>query len=51
MHKHKCSGTSGYEFKSFRDGVYIVNCSYAEARFTCKWPNSFQPTQNQFYKM
>ena len=28
-----------------------VNYSYAEARFTCKCPNRFQPTQAQSYKV
>ena len=33
---NRYSGTSGYEFNSFRDGVHKVIYSYAKARFTCK---------------
>ena len=31
--KQRYSGTLGYEFNSFRDGVHKVNYSCAEARF------------------
>ena len=45
------SGTSGCEFTSFGDGVCKVIYSDAEARFTCKWSNSFQFAQTQSYKL
>ena len=45
------SGTSRYKFNSFRECVRKVNYLYAEVRFTCKWPNSFQPTQILSYKV
>ena len=39
------------EFNSFRDGVRKVIYSYAQARFTCEWLNSFKFTQTQSYKV
>ena len=47
----KYSGTSGYEFNSFHDGVCKVNYSHTEARFTCNWHDPFQPIQTQSYKV
>ena len=39
--------TLRYQINLFWDGVPKVVYLYAEARFTCKWPNLFLPTQTQ----